>query len=210
MKRPEHLIEGALVASVSAGIVAVAILWSIGRSADPDFPTVAAFDHPAWLAIGEIVGTAAVITAAASLAAVSVFYARSSALATGGVICLGAVVPGVVLITILDLAYIWAAQDGILEAISFSQRWNWWNAVGWLLFAAGGVFGLLAVGSGVARESRELRHPAGALALSMVLTLFVLYAGVLLAASLIWIAAALHRIDLRHSPRPGVEPSSVA
>ena len=39
----------------------------------------------------------------------------------------------------LDFALIVAAQDGVLEAIEFRQRWTWWNALGWVLFGIGAV-----------------------------------------------------------------------
>ena len=195
MKRPEHLIEVGLVASALAGTVSVAILWLAGRSEPPDWPIVAALDHPAWLAFGELLGAVAFSIAAASLFAAGALFARSSALASLGAICLAFAVPGVVLVVALDLAYIGAAQDGVLDAIRFGQRWNWWSAVGWALFAFGGFLGVVALGIGLARGNQALRYPAAALAVSTLLMLFLSVAGILFAASLVWIAWALRRLD---------------
>lgn len=137
----------------------------------------------------------AVSIGAASLFALGTLGARSSALATLGAICLAFAVPGVVLVVALDLAYARAAQDGVLDAIRFGQRWNWWSAVGWALFVFGGFLGLVALGIGLARGNRDLRYPAAALIVSTLLMLVLSLAAVLFAVSLIWIAWALPRPD---------------
>jgi hypothetical protein len=208
VKRSEHLIADGLIASAVAGIVAVAILWIVGRSGDSDWPAIAAFEHPVWLAIGEIVGAAAFIMAVAFLAATAIVYGRSSALATFGVICLGIAAPGIVLILVLDLGYVRAQQDGILNAIQFGQHWNWWSAVGWFLFAVGGLLGLLTLGIGLARANRGLRYPGLALAVSVVLLAILdplAYGGILFAVALVWMAAVLWRGDFQ-TTRPSRDP----
>jgi hypothetical protein len=193
VKRPEHLIAAGLVGSALIGSSAVVILWLAGRSGSSDWPIRAALDHPAWLAAGELLGAAAVSIGAASLVALGTLFARSSALATLGAVCLAFAVPGVVLVVALDLSYARAAQNGVLDAIRFGQRWNWWSAVGWALFAFGGFLGLIALGIGLARGNRDLRNPAGALIVSLLLMLVLSLAAVLFAGSLIWIAWALRR-----------------
>lgn len=196
MKRPEVLIEVGLVASALAGMISLGILRFVGRASAPDWPTIAALEHPVWLVIGEVVGAIACVVAAASLCALAILHARSSALASFGVICLALVVPGVVLVVALDLALIPAAQEGVLEAILFGQRWDWWSAVGWFLFVCGGLLGLLSLGIGMARANRALRYPALALVVSVFLLSFP-PAGIVLPASLVWMAVALWRTKSR-------------
>ena len=110
-----------------------------------------------------------------------------------GVACLVVSIPGVAFVFGLDLAYVSRAQDGVLQAIFFGQRWNWWSAVGWLLFAFGGSLGLLALGIGLARGSRALRYPGIALAASLVAAYLFTPAAILLAASLCWLAVVVAR-----------------
>jgi hypothetical protein len=193
VKRPEHLIEVGLVASALAGTVSAAVLRLAGRSEAPDWPTLAALEHPVWLVVGEVLGAAACVVAAVSLCALGTLYARSSALVAFGEICLALVVPGVLVVVALDFALIPAARNSILEAILFGQRWDWWSGVGWLFFVGGGLLGLLALGIGLARANRALRYPGVALAMSVVLQfVFPLVVGVVvLAVSLIWIAVTL-------------------
>jgi hypothetical protein len=99
------------------------------------------------------------------------------------------------LVAALDLAYIGAADDGVLEAIRFGQRWDWWSALGWVLFAIGAFLGLVFLGIGLARSSRRLRYPGVALAASTFVMFLIPPAAFLLAASLVWIAWDLWRND---------------
>jgi hypothetical protein len=193
VKRPEYLIAAGLIGSVAIGATSVGILWFAGRTVDPDWPAQAAFDRPVWLAAGEVLGAIACVLAAASLSFLAIRHGGSSAFVPLAVLCLALSIPGVVIVTALDLAYARAAQDGVLEAIFFGQRWNWWSAVGWLLFAIVGFLGLVLLGIGLARANRALRYPGLALVASPLVMLFVTYAGVLLAASLIWLALSVGR-----------------
>lgn len=205
MKHPDRLIGIALICSVLAAAGSVMTLWFAGRSADSDWPIEAAFDHPTLLVAGEALGAIAWAAAAASVAAVGLRHGGSSVLVALGVACLVVSIPGVAFVFGLDLAYVSRVQDGVLQAIFFGQRWNWWSAVGWLLFAIGGYLGLLALGIGLARGSRALRYPGIALATSLVAVYLFTPAAILLAASLCWLAVVVARADshpLGGSPQP--------
>jgi hypothetical protein len=175
------------------GATGVAILWVAGRGADADWPIRAALDHPALLVSGEVLGALACVLAALSLALLGLRHGGSSAFVPLAVMCLALSIPGVVLVVVLDLAYARAAQQGVLDAITFGQSWNWWSAVGWLLFSIVGFLGLVLLGIGLARGNRQLRYPGMALVASLVAMAVFAYAGVLLAASLIWLALSVTR-----------------
>jgi hypothetical protein len=193
VKHPDRLIGIALTGSVIAAAGSVVILWFAGRSADSDWPIEAAFDHPTLLVAGEALGAIAWAAAAASVAAVGLRHGGSSVLVALGVACLVVSIPGAAFVFGLDLAYASRVQDGVLQAIFFGQRWNWWSAVGWLLFAFGGSLGLLAIGIGLARGSRALRYPGIALAASLVAAYLFTPAAILLATSLCWLAVVVAR-----------------
>jgi hypothetical protein len=193
VKRPEYLIAAGLIGSVAIGTTSVGILWFAGRKIDPDWPVQAALDRPAWLAAGEVLGAIACVIAAASLSFLGVRHGGSSAFVAFAVLCLALSIPGVVIVTVLDLAYARAAQKGVFDAITFGQSWDWWSAVGWLLFAMLGFLGLVLLGIGLARGNRVLRYPGLALVASLLVMFLFAYAGVLLAASLIWLAVSVGR-----------------
>jgi hypothetical protein len=205
VKHPDRLIGIALMGSVLVAAGSVVILWFAGRSADSDWPIEAAFDHPTLLVAGEALGVIAWAAAAASVAAVGLRHGGSSVLVALGVACLVVSIPGVAFVFGLDLAYVSRVQDGVLQAIFFGQRWNWWSAVGWLLFAFGGSLGLLAIGIGLARGNRALRYPGISVAVSLVAVHLFTPAAILLAASLCWIAVVVARADshpLGGTPQP--------
>jgi hypothetical protein len=183
----------------------VIILWAAGRSGTLDWPLQAALEHPAWLVSGEVLGALAWTLVAASLSVLGVRHGGSSVFVSLGVICLVLSIPGVVLVVGFDLAYASRAQDGVLEAIFFGQRWDSWSAVGWLFFAIGGSLGLLLLGVGLARGNRVLRYPGIALAGSLVALYVFTPAAILLAASLCWLAVVVARAGsnpLGGTPQP--------
>jgi hypothetical protein len=183
----------------------VMILWAAGRSGSLNWPLRAALEHPAWLVGGELLGALAWALSAASLSVLGVRHGGSSAFGSLGVVCLVVSIPGVALVVGLDLAYASRAQDGVLEAFFFGQRWDWWNGFGWLLFAIGGSLGLLFLGVGLARGNRVLRYPGIALAGSLAAMHLFAPAGILLAASLCWLAVVVARADsnpLSGRPQP--------
>jgi hypothetical protein len=196
-----------LVGSVLMAAGSVVILWLAGRSADSHWPLEAALEHPGWLIGGEVLGAIAWTVAAASLSALGLRHGGSSVLVALGVVCFVVSIPGVALLVGLDLAYASRAQDqdGVLEAITFGLRWNWWSALGWVLFAVGGSLGLLALGIGLARGNRALRYPGIALAASLVAVYLFTPAAILLAAALCWLAFVVARAEstpLGGTPQP--------
>jgi len=148
-----------------------------------------------WLVAGEVLGAIACVLGAASLSFLGLRHGASSVLISLAVICLAFSIAGVVLVTAVDLAYSRAAQEGVLHAITFGQRWSWWSALGWSLFVVVGSLGVLLLGIGLARANRALRYPGLALVASVVSMLLVTYAAVLLAASLIWLALSIRRVS---------------
>jgi hypothetical protein len=205
VKLSDRLIGAVLLGSVLMAAGSVLILWVAGRSGDLDWPLGAALEHPAWLVSGEVLGALACALTAASLSALGVRHGGSSVLVALGVACLVLSIPGVVLVVGLDLAYTSRAQDGVVQAIFFGLRWNWWSGVGWALFAIGGSLGLVFLGFGLARGNRALRYPGLALAGSLVAMFVFAPAGILLAASLCWLAFVVARADsspLSRSPQP--------
>jgi hypothetical protein len=205
VKHPDRVIAVALVGSVLMAAGSVVILWLAGRSGDSGWPLEAALEHSAWLLGGDVLGAIAWAISAASLAALGLRHGGSSVLVPVGVACLVVSIPGVALVLGLDLAYVIKAQDDVVQAIFFGQQWNWWSAVGWLLFAGGGSVGLLALGIGLARGNRALRYPGIALAASIVATYLFAPAAILLAAALCWLAFVVARAEstpLGGTPQP--------
>lgn len=194
MEVRERLIPAGLVASAVLGAAAAAALQHAGRFRTLDWPTLAALEHPWWLGVGEVVGGIACALGALSLAALGFRHAGTSALATLGVILVWFAGLGAVAIAALHLGLIRAASGGVLDAIRYGNRWDWWYGLGWAFFAIGGVIGLLALGIGVARGNRRLRYPAACLAGSAVLLiLFAPLGAVLLLVALVWLAVAISR-----------------
>ena len=196
MQVRERLIPIGLVASAVLGTVAVLVLQHAGRFRSFDWPTVAALEHPVWLGVGEVVGAIACGLGAVSLAAVGFRHAGTSALATLGVVLVWFAGIGAVAIAAFHLGLIHAARGGVLDAIRYHQRWEWWYGLGWAFFAIGGLIALLALGIGVARGNRALRYPAASLAGSAVLLiLFAPIGAGLLAVALVWLAVAISRAN---------------
>ena len=161
-----------------------------------DLSVLAAVEHPVWLGVGTAIGLLAALLGSLSLAILGTRHGGSSALAAFGVIFLAFAAAGAVLISVLEFALIAEAEDGVLEAVLFRQRWDWWNALGWVLFWIGGLIALLAIGIGIARGNPALRYPALSLAASAVLvSVFPAVGAALFALALVWIASALARVS---------------
>lgn len=195
MEHPDRLIGAGLLGSVLTAAGSVVILWIAGHSGDLNWPLRAALEHPAWLVSGEVLGAVAWGIAAGSLSVLGVRSGGPSVFASLGVACLVISIPGVALVVGLDLAYVSRAQDGVVQAILFGQRWDWWSGAGWALFAIGGSLGILFLGVGLARGNRALRYPGMALAGSLVAMYLFAPAGLLLAASLCWLAIVVARAE---------------
>lgn len=183
-----------MVAAISGTVSAIA-LWRADYGVY-EWSAAPAVAHPVWLGLGGAFGIVAVAIGSVSLGAVALRHGGSSTLATFGVVVLGFAVAGAVAVAVLDFALIVAAQDGVLAAFEFRQRWLWWNALGWVLLGIGGLIAVLAIGIGVARRNPSLRYPALSLVVSALLVAVYPPAGAaLLALALIWVASALVRSD---------------
>jgi hypothetical protein len=202
VKRPEHLISVGLLAAVVAGSGSAVALWRAREFRALDWPTGAAILHPVWLGLGEVLGAFAVVVGAAALSGVAIRHSGSSALAAFGVILLGLGAIGAVGVVALDIGLIRAAKGGVLDAIFFGQRWNWWDALAWLLLTVGGLVGLLLFGIGIARGNRALRLPGASLAGSAILIFLFPRLGIAcLAVVFVWMAVGISRSGASLHPR---------
>jgi hypothetical protein len=200
VKRPEYLISAGLLASTLAGSASSVALWRAREFRAFDSPTIAALDHPVWLGLGEVLGALAVLLGCAALTGIGIRHSRSSALAALGLICLGFAAIGAVGVVVLDIGLISAARGGVLDAILFGMRWNWWDALARFLLIVGGLVGVLLLGIGIARGNRVLRWPGASLAgCAVLIFLFPLLGIACLAVVFVWMATVFFRVGRESS-----------
>jgi hypothetical protein len=209
VRRSEHLLSVGLLASTLIGFASAVALWRARGFHVIDRPSIAAFQHPVWLGLGEVLGASAVLVAAAALTGVVIRHSRSSALAPLGVILLGFGAIGAVGVVVHDMGLINAARSGVVHEIQFGLRWDWWHALAWLLLIFGGLLGLLLLGIGIARGNRALRLPGMSLAGCAVLIFLFPRLGIAcLAVVFVWIASTVSGSDASAHPRSAVYPGA--